>query len=216
MSGARIRSVTFKPGHALDSLTNAITGQGTRSDWRRANVYHSRRLTEYEIASAYDGSGLMGKVIDIPALDKVRAWRDWQAEKDQITAIEAEEKRLGLRHYTHDQPNAVTAVKINAGAVETAKLAAGAVEADKIAANAVIAAKIQAGAVETAKLAAGAVTTDKIDAGAVTAAKINVTQLSAINARMGDLEIRPASSQDGRIRVFDESDNLRVLIGRLS
>lgn len=97
MSGARIRSVTMKPGYALDSLTNAITGQGTRSDWRRANVYHSRRLTEYEIASAYDGSGLMGKVIDIPALDKVRAWRDWQAEKDQITAIETEEKRLGLR-----------------------------------------------------------------------------------------------------------------------
>lgn len=97
MSGARIRSVTFKAGYAADSLTNAITGQGTSADWRRANVYQSCRLTQYQIASAYDGSGLMGKVIDIPALDKVRAWRDWQADKDQITLLEAEEKRLGLR-----------------------------------------------------------------------------------------------------------------------
>ncbi|RSV15670.1 DUF1073 domain-containing protein [Sphingomonas sp. ABOLF] len=47
--------------------------------------------------AAYLGSGLLQKVIDIPAADRTREWRDWQAESDQITAIEAEEKRLGLR-----------------------------------------------------------------------------------------------------------------------
>jgi phage-related protein (TIGR01555 family) len=47
--------------------------------------------------AAYLGSGLLQKVIDIPAADRTREWRDWQAEADQITAIEAEEKRLGLR-----------------------------------------------------------------------------------------------------------------------
>nr|WP_269453878.1 DUF1073 domain-containing protein [Sphingobium sp. SYK-6] len=42
-------------------------------------------------------SGMMRKVITIPAEDRVREWRDWQAEKDQIAAIEAEEERLGLQ-----------------------------------------------------------------------------------------------------------------------
>lgn len=46
--------------------------------------------------SAYLASGMMRKVINIPAHDRVREWRDWQAEKEQIEALEAEEKRLGL------------------------------------------------------------------------------------------------------------------------
>lgn len=46
--------------------------------------------------AAYMASGLLQKVIDIPAADRTREWRDWQAEKDQIEAIEAEERRLGL------------------------------------------------------------------------------------------------------------------------
>lgn len=44
--------------------------------------------------AAYMQSGMMRKVIAIPAEDRVREWRDWQADADQITAIEAEEKRL--------------------------------------------------------------------------------------------------------------------------
>jgi len=46
--------------------------------------------------AAYMQSGMMRKVIAIPAEDRVREWRDWQADADQITAIEAEEKRLNL------------------------------------------------------------------------------------------------------------------------
>ena len=46
--------------------------------------------------AAYMQSGMMRKVIAIPAEDRVSEWRDWQAEADQITAIEAEEERLNL------------------------------------------------------------------------------------------------------------------------
>lgn len=46
--------------------------------------------------AAYMQSGMMRKVIAIPAEDRVREWRDWQADADQITAIEAEEKRLNI------------------------------------------------------------------------------------------------------------------------
>lgn len=80
-----------------DGLTNALTGLGTSSDPRRANAYAFCPLTQHQIESAYRGSGLMRKVIDIPAFDMVREWRDWQAEADQITALEAEERRLGIQ-----------------------------------------------------------------------------------------------------------------------
>lgn len=46
--------------------------------------------------AAYMSSGMMRKVITIPAEDRVREWRDWQAEKEQIELLEAEEVRLGL------------------------------------------------------------------------------------------------------------------------
>lgn len=97
MSDMRLRSIRFKDGYATDSLMNAMTGQGTHSDWRMANRYVRLAMAPNMIAAAYDGSGMMAKVIDIPALDKVRAWRNWQATAEQITAIEKEEKRLRLR-----------------------------------------------------------------------------------------------------------------------
>lgn len=80
-----------------DGLRNAITGAGTTRDPRTANAYAWRALTQPEITAAYRGSGLMRKIIGIPPLDMVREWRDWKAEDDHITKIEAEEKRLGLR-----------------------------------------------------------------------------------------------------------------------
>lgn len=78
-------------GTALASIGNGGFGGG----------YQQGPLSQYfalDLAfAAYLGSGLLQKVIDIPAADRTREWRDWQAESDQITAIEAEEKRLGLR-----------------------------------------------------------------------------------------------------------------------
>jgi phage-related protein (TIGR01555 family) len=47
--------------------------------------------------AAYLASGLLQKVIDIPASDRTREWRDWQADEESVQAIEAEEKRLGIR-----------------------------------------------------------------------------------------------------------------------
>jgi hypothetical protein len=37
--------------------------------------------------AAYLGSGLLQKVIDIPAADRTREWRDWQADDDAIKLI---------------------------------------------------------------------------------------------------------------------------------
>ena len=81
-----------------DRLQNAITGTGTARDPRTASGYALMPpLSDVEIAAAYRGSGLMRKICNIPAMDMVREWREWQADKPQIETLEAEENRLGLR-----------------------------------------------------------------------------------------------------------------------
>ena len=81
-----------------DSLRNALTGTGTGRDVRAASAYAAVPfLTRDQIDAAYRGSGLMRKIVNIPALDMVREWRDWKLEADQITAVDAEERRLALR-----------------------------------------------------------------------------------------------------------------------
>ncbi len=82
----------------FDGLKNAITGAGTRRDPRAASTYGvAIALTQQDIDAAYRGSGLLRKIIQIPALDMVREWRDWKLDADDVAKIEAEEKRLGLR-----------------------------------------------------------------------------------------------------------------------
>lgn len=82
--------------YIVDGLTNVITGLGTRADARTARVYMSPIVSSQQIEAAYEASAMLRKVINIPATDRVRAWRDWQAEKDQIELLEAEEERLDL------------------------------------------------------------------------------------------------------------------------
>ncbi|WP_310533149.1 anti-CBASS protein Acb1 family protein [Novosphingobium sp.] len=81
----------------FDGLINAMSGTGTAKDARSYNQHQAVALTQYQIDAAYRGSGLMRKIIQIPAMDAVREWRDWKLEADQITLIEAEEKRLAIR-----------------------------------------------------------------------------------------------------------------------
>lgn len=82
----------------FDGLRNAITGAGSGRDARSFSRYAPATcLTQQDIDSAYRGSGLLRKIIQIPALDMVREWRDWRIDAEAVTKIEAEEKRLGLR-----------------------------------------------------------------------------------------------------------------------
>lgn len=77
-----------------------------RSAIARVNPFHrgqgatfgAPNIFDHQLAiAAYLSSGMMRKVIAIPAEDRVREWRDWQAEQDEITEIEAEERRLSLQ-----------------------------------------------------------------------------------------------------------------------
>jgi hypothetical protein len=84
-------------GYFSDSLRGAI--QAVTSPFQRGqSVTALPGVLNFQLAfAAYQSSGLLAKVINIPAADRVREWRDWQAEKPVIEALEAEERRLGLK-----------------------------------------------------------------------------------------------------------------------
>lgn len=88
-------------GHVLsmvrDGLVSLASRMGTERDKAASVFYTQPILTDEQIIAAYRGSWLPRKIVDIPALDSCRKWRNWQAESGQIGLIEAEERRLNLR-----------------------------------------------------------------------------------------------------------------------
>ncbi|MGX9120321.1 DUF1073 domain-containing protein [Mesorhizobium sp. BHbsci] len=80
-----------------DSLTNLVSRMGTERDKASASYYGLPILDDNQLLNAYRGAWLPRKIVDIPAFDSVRAWRDWQAEGGDIELIESEENRLNVR-----------------------------------------------------------------------------------------------------------------------
>jgi phage-related protein (TIGR01555 family) len=82
---------------ARDSLVSFVSRLGTERDKAATVFYTQPILTDEQIVAAYRGSWLPRKIIDIPALDSCRKWRDWQADDKVIELIEKEEKRLNVK-----------------------------------------------------------------------------------------------------------------------
>jgi len=80
-----------------DSLTSLVSRMGTDRDKAATTFYAHSILSDEQLIAAYSTSWLPRKIVDIPALDACRKWRDWQAKKPQIEAIEEEEKRLNVK-----------------------------------------------------------------------------------------------------------------------
>jgi uncharacterized protein len=82
--------------HINDGLTSLVTGMGTDRDKSESVTYtlptHDRTQ---EYVAAYRTSWLARRVVDQVAEDCFRKGRAWQAEADQISRIEATEKRIG-------------------------------------------------------------------------------------------------------------------------
>ncbi|MBB3381788.1 MULTISPECIES: phage portal protein [unclassified Rhizobium] len=80
-----------------DGLVSLASHMGTDRDKAASVFYTQPILTDEQIIAAYRGSWLPRKIVDIPALDSCRKWRNWQAASDQIGLLDAEERRLNLR-----------------------------------------------------------------------------------------------------------------------
>lgn len=86
----------------LDGLYNLAARLGTDRDKASHTAYGFTPMQYHELLTAYRTAWLPRKIVDIPALDATRKWRAWQADKDQISKLEEEEKRLGLQGKTLD------------------------------------------------------------------------------------------------------------------
>lgn len=80
-----------------DKLVNLVANLGTERDKSSGSMYAPTFMSEQQLVDAYRGAWLPRKIVDIPAMDACRKWRNWQADKAQIERIEAEEKRLGIK-----------------------------------------------------------------------------------------------------------------------
>ena len=73
-----------------DSLRNLVANLGTARDKASHSQYGVPVLSDFEATNAYRGSWLPRKIVDIPAMDATRNWRNWHAEADDVSALEAE------------------------------------------------------------------------------------------------------------------------------
>ena len=80
----------------LDSFKNFIANLNTGRDKQSGGEYSLLTLTDNQLSDIYRTSWMGRKVVDIPAQDATRKWREWQADADQIEVLKAEEKRLLL------------------------------------------------------------------------------------------------------------------------
>jgi phage-related protein (TIGR01555 family) len=81
----------------IDGLVNLVAGLGTGRDKGSQGAYTLPVMDSAQAFTAYKASSLVRRVIDMPAEDACREWREWQAQAKEITAIEAEESRLGVQ-----------------------------------------------------------------------------------------------------------------------
>jgi hypothetical protein len=85
------------PFAGRDTLQSLVAGLGDPMRDKLATAsYGFQILADDQLYNIYRSNWLGRKIVDVPAMDAVRKGRDWQAEQDQIEAIEAEESRLGF------------------------------------------------------------------------------------------------------------------------
>ncbi len=80
-----------------DGFQNLVANLGTARDKASASGYVLEALDVQALEAAYRSAPVARKIIDMPAEDSFREWREWHADAKQISAIEAEEARLNVK-----------------------------------------------------------------------------------------------------------------------
>lgn len=80
----------------LDKLINAIAGLGTGREKATHNVREFVPMQPSDLLNCYRDSRLAANIVDMPARDATKKGRQWNAQPDEISKLEAEEKRLNL------------------------------------------------------------------------------------------------------------------------
>lgn len=80
-----------------DNLVNFINSLGTAKDPTTQSQYYFRELDRFTLENAYRSDWIARIVIDAPAEDATREWRNWQASGPQIEALEEVENEFRLQ-----------------------------------------------------------------------------------------------------------------------
>lgn len=96
-----------------DGLVNVVANLGTARDKAASSTYIHEFLSAFDLSTAYRNSWLARAIVDYPAEDSTRKWRQWRAKAEQITAIEQLEKKLNVKSIVK---KAVTNARLFGGA----------------------------------------------------------------------------------------------------
>ena len=84
--------------HALkDGLQNVVANLGTDRDKTSHSKYTATRLSEQDLQEQYRAAWLPRKVVDIPAEDSCRNWREWKGDAGDVEKVEELERVLNVR-----------------------------------------------------------------------------------------------------------------------
>ena len=102
-----------KTAALADGFQNVVANLGTARDKNAHNTYAQTFLTSEATLAMYEVSWLAAAIVDYPAEDATRKWRFWRADAEQITKIEALEKKLQLKKRVEE---ALIAARLYGGA----------------------------------------------------------------------------------------------------
>lgn len=94
---AIVTKLRFGGRTMLDTLYNLVTGLGGAKDKSQSNQFGVVELNQFVAENMYRGDWIARKIVNTPAQDATREWRDWRAENDQIELIEDVERELGIQ-----------------------------------------------------------------------------------------------------------------------
>lgn len=80
-----------------DSLTNLVSGLGTMKDAYTHTQYSYTVLDRVQLEAAYRSDWLARAIVDAPAEDATREWREWQTDQANIEKLETAEKDFDLQ-----------------------------------------------------------------------------------------------------------------------
>lgn len=98
-----------------DGYANLMSRLGTTADRTAAAFYWVPPLSQQQIEAAYRTSWLTRKVHDLPPFEMTREGRCWNAKKEQITALEAYERRRTINLWGKLR-RALTVARLHGGA----------------------------------------------------------------------------------------------------
>lgn len=80
-----------------DNLVNFVTGLGTWKDPSASLRYNLNLVQRDQLENAYRSDWISRRLVDAPADDAAREWRQWHASQDQIEVIEDVEREHNIQ-----------------------------------------------------------------------------------------------------------------------